>query len=137
MSEDNGAPYTRINDKLAINTAIAGGGVSFTPSIYGTPVTITAGLASVGALASGVSRVKFINDGVGDVKIAFGTDAADAEANLTISGGVATTGEPLDDIAAWGAAGILTLNVPAAATHYAICNGTAAETPTVTVNQGK
>lgn len=112
----------------------------FTPSSYDADVTIVAGTASTGALATGVKEgagfVQFVNQGTGDVRIAFGTSAADATTNLTIAGNIATTGIYLEDVAAWGSAAFITLGVPANATHYAVCNATLTETPTVSVNQG-
>ena len=112
----------------------------FTPSSYDADVTIVAGTASTGAIATDATKIQFVNQGAGDIRIAFGTSAADATTNLTIvSGGatdVASTGVYLEDIAAWGNAAMMTLGVPATATHYAICNATASETPTVNVNQG-
>jgi hypothetical protein len=113
---------------------------SFTPSSYDADITIVAGTASTGALASGVLRgegvVYIVNRGAGDIRIAFGTSAADATTNLTISGGIATTGYYLEDVAAWGQAAQVVFGIPVEATHYAVCNATATETPTVSVTQG-
>ena len=114
----------------------------FKPSSYDVDITIVAGTAQYGALATGVKlgagRVKFVNRSATthDARIVFGTSEADCLTNLTVSGGLATTGYYLPAIADGGAISATVLGVPALATHYGILNATAAKTPTVAVTQG-
>ena len=114
----------------------------FKPSQYDIDIIIVAGTTQYGVLATGVKlgagRVKFVNRSATthDARIAFGTSEANALANLTVAGGLATTGYYLPAIADGGAISSVVLGVPALATHYAILNATAAKTPTVAVTQG-
>lgn len=114
---------------------------AFTPSSYDADLTMN-GTAQSGALASGVARglgaVYFGNLGATTeaIRVAFGTSAADAEGNLTISAAAATTGHYIPALADGGANAFQILGVPANATHYAVANAVAADTQTVTVTQG-
>lgn len=114
-----------------------GNHVSFVPSDYSASVTIVAGTASTGAIATGATKIMFANVSATtvDALVAFGTSAADAATNLTIAGGVGTTGYWVP-AAVDSAAGVVTLGVPSGATHYAIVNDAGVETPTVRVIQG-
>lgn len=111
--------------------------VGFTPSSYSATITIVAGTIQTGALASGVKKVMFANTSATtvDALVAFGESSTDAETNLGLAAGAGTTGywvpASIDS-----AAGVVTLGVPVNATHYAVINDTAAETPTVRVIQG-
>lgn len=66
---------SRTSGKRLADVFIAGGGAIFTPSSYDADITIVAGVASVGVIATGAEKIQFVNQGTGDVRIAFGTDA--------------------------------------------------------------
>ena len=110
--------------------------VGFVPSDYSATVTVVAGTASTGALATGVKKVMFANTSATtlDALVTFGTSAADATTNLAITT-VGTTGYWIP-AAVDSAAGVVVLGVPTTATHYAIVNDAGVETPTVRVVQG-
>jgi len=110
----------------------------FTPSNYDEDITIVAGTAQYGALATGVKRVHFVNRSATthDARVVFGTSEADCLTNLTVVTGVATTGYYLPAVADAGAIAGTVLGAPALATHYGILNATTAKTPTVAVTQG-
>ena len=107
----------------------------FTPSSYDTDLTMD-GTAQGVALASDVAVIRIVNRGATTegIRVAFGTSETDAEGNLTISAGAATTGlfipSPADGD------GTVLLGVPATATHYAIANDTASDVQIVSVTQG-
>jgi len=109
---------------------------AFKPSQYDADLTMD-GSAQAVALASGVTRVRFVNRGVTTeaIRVAFGTSAANAQANLTIVSGAATTGE-------WIGAAADQYNpeympgVPANATHYAVANAVLGDTQVVSITQG-
>ena len=113
----------------------------FIPSQYDVDLTMDGTAQSV-ALATGVAlgagRVYFANQGATTeaIRVAFGTSAANAEANLNIAGGLATTGHYIPAAAEGGAQSAQILGVPALATHYAIANAVAADTQVVSVTQG-
>lgn len=100
------------------------------------------GTAQAVALATGVKegagRIRVTNRGAATeaIRLAFGTSAANAQTNLTISAGAATTGLYIPSIADAGQAGSALLGVPDAATHYAVANAVAADTQTVSIEQG-
>lgn len=110
-------------------------GDEFTPSQYDADITMDGTAQSV-TLAEGATKVFVINTGATTqaVRFAFGTSAANAEANLTISAAAATTGHlvPAPD----DGYGSVVLGVPTDATHYAIANAVAAHTQVVSVTQG-
>jgi len=122
--------------------AIMGGGAPketglFTPSSYSASITIVAGTAQSGAIADGAKKIQFSNVGgtTEDVLISFGTSSADAIANLTVLGGIGTTGyfiPPTVD----SSAGVAIVGVPSNGAYYAVVNANAADTPTVKVIQG-
>lgn len=109
----------------------------FTPSSYDSDLTMD-GTAQTGAIASGASKLKVTNRGAATepLRIAFGETAAAAEANLTISGGEATTGDYIP--ANSNANGAITefFGIPVNAKFYAIANDSAGDTQTVSVTQG-
>jgi len=113
----------------------------FKPSQYDAALTMDGTAQSV-ALATGVKlgagRVYFANQGATTepVMVAFGTSAANAEANLNIAAAAATTGHYIPAAADAGSQSAQTLGVPALATHYAVANAVAADTQVVTVTQG-
>ena len=111
----------------------------FKPSSYDANLTMDGTAQSV-ALATGVKlgagRIHVVNTGATTeaIRVAFGTSAANAEANLTIAAAAATTGYYIPAIA--DGIGEATLGVPALATHYAVANAVAADTQVVAVTQG-
>lgn len=114
----------------------------FIPSSYDTDITIVAGTAQYGALATGVKlgggKVRFLNRSATthDARVVFGISEADCLANLNVAGGLATTGYYLPAMADGGSASEMVLTVPALATHYGVLNATASKTPTVAITQG-
>lgn len=109
----------------------------FVPSSYDANLTMD-GTAQVFALASGARKVQIGNLGATTeaIRVAFGTSSADAESNLNVAAGAATTGYYIPAVADAGAAAVRELGIPALATHVAICNAEASDTQTVTVTQG-
>lgn len=109
----------------------------FVPGTYSASVTVVAGTASTGAIASGVKKIMFANVSATtvDALVSFGTSAADAATNLASDASKGTTGYWVP-AAVDSSAGVVVLGVPADATHYGIINDTNAETPTVRVVQG-
>jgi hypothetical protein len=111
----------------------------FKPSQYDADLTMN-GTAQAVALASGVSlgdgRIHVVNRGATTeaIRVAFGTSAANAQANLNISAAAATTGYYIPAIA--DGIGEAVLGVPALATHYAVANAVAADTQVVSITQG-
>lgn len=87
----------------------------------------------------GAGKVRVYNQGATteDIRIAFGTSSANAEANLTISGARATTGIVIDPYADVGILCLQEFRVPANATHLAVANATAADTQAVQVIPGQ
>ena len=110
---------------------------TFIPSQYDTNLTMDGSAQSV-VLATGVTKVYFANQGAVTeaIRVAFGTSAANAEANLNIAGGLATTGHYIPAAANAGSQSAQTLGVPTLATHYAVANAVAADTLVVSVTQG-
>lgn len=108
---------------------------SFTPSSYDADLTMNGTAQSV-ALADGATKLRIVNQGATteDIRLAFGTSAADAESNLTITAAAATTGMLIQAQADNGSAEII--GVPRLATHYAVANAVAADTQTVSITQG-
>lgn len=113
----------------------------FKPSQYDADLTMDGTAQSV-ALATGVSlgggRVYFANQGATteSIRIAFGTSAANAESNLNIAGGLATTGHLIGANADVGSQSAQTLGVPADATYYAVANAVNGDTQVVAITQG-
>lgn len=115
----------------------------FKPSSYDADLTMDGTAQSV-ALASGVKegagRVRVTNRGASTeaIRFAFGTSAANAEANLTISAAAATTGLfiPAAVSTADQSGVTIILGVPSNATHYAVANAVAADTQVVSIEQG-
>lgn len=120
-------------DNYVINTK----GSGFTPSQYDADLVMD-GTAQAVPLATGTTKCFFINEGATTekVRVAFGTSAANAEANLTITGSpsYATTGHPIPSPA--DGYGSCVLGVPKDATHYAVANAVASDTQTVSITQG-
>ena len=65
----------------------------FTPSQYDADLTMD-GTAQTGAIATGATKIQFVNLGATTeaIRVAFGTSALDAGNNLTIAAAAATTG---------------------------------------------
>ena len=111
----------------------------FKPSQYDANLTMDGTAQSV-ALATGVKqgagRIHVANTGATTeaIRVAFGTSAANAEANLTISAAAATTGFYIPAAAEGGTPTVL--GVPANATHYAVANAVASDTQVVAITQG-
>ena len=112
------------------------GSIGVKPSSYDADLTMDGTAQSV-ALASGAKQIIVQNRGdINEaIRVAFGTSAANAEANLTISAAAATTGHWIGS-ASGGYESKQVLGVPANATHYAIANAVAGDTQTVSVIQG-
>lgn len=108
----------------------------FTP-IQDDPDLTMDGTAQSVELADNVTRVFFINRGVldEDIRIAFGTSAAAAEAALTISSAAATTGHYIPS--PMNGYGSVVLGVPSESTHYAVANAVTSNTQLVSITQGK
>ena len=115
-----------------------GNHVVFVPSSYDADLTMDANGES-GAVASGSTKIQIANRGATteDIRVAFGTSAANAISNLTIATGAATTGYYLPAAADGGSQSVVVLGIPATATHYAVGTATASKTQTVSVTQGK
>lgn len=113
---------------------------SFKPSSYDADLTMN-GTAQAVALADGVTKVRFLNGGATteDIRVAFGTSAAAAQAALTMTTDGAperaTTGYRIKT-AADGYNPDVILGVPAGSTHYAVANAADSDTQTVSVTQG-
>lgn len=114
-----------------------GNHVVFVPSTYSADLTMDATGESL-ALATGVTKVYVVNQGVTteDLRVAFGTSAADAITNLAIAAGAATTGYYLPSNVDIPGAGIVTLGVPSGANYIACAPGTAGDTQAVSIVQG-
>jgi len=112
------------------------GGV-FTPSSYDADLTMD-GTAQTGAIATGATKIQFVNLGATTeaIRVAFGTDATDARNNLNVLAGAATTGYYIPAEAEGGSQSVVVLGVPAAAEYYAVANAVATDTQVVAVNQG-
>jgi len=99
------------------------------------------GTAQSAALATGVKegagRIRVTNRGATTeaIRVAFGTSSANAESNLNISAAAATTGVYIGSPADGYDSSVM-LGVPANATHYAVANAVASDTPAVSVEQG-
>ena len=120
----------------------SGGGASkdtslFTPSTYSADLTMDADGETL-ALADGTKKVYIVNQGVTteDLRVTFGTTAADAITNLAIVAGAATTGYYLPSNADVSGAGVITLGVPSGANFVGFAPGTAGDTQAVSVVQG-
>ena len=100
------------------------------------------GTAQSVALATGVAlgkgRIRVWNKGATteNIRFAFGTSEANAEANLTHSTNRATTGIEIPPYADGGTLCMQTFGVPDNATHYAVENGVASDVQAVQVVQG-
>lgn len=100
------------------------------------------GTAQSVALATGVKlgagNVEIFNQGATTeaIRYAFGTSAANAEANLTISAAAATTGIIVPAYADYANQCRVIVGVPLNATHIAIANDTASDTQAVQLIQG-
>ena len=107
----------------------------FKPSQYDTDLTMD-GTAQAVALATSASKIHVANGGITTeaIRVTFGISASNAEANLNIAGGLATTGykivSPADGL------GETILGVPALATHYAVANAVNGDIQVVSVTQG-
>lgn len=132
--DPDGTPKSVRQDFVGGNAHIADG---FKPSSYDADLTMD-GTAQAVALASDVGRVRVYNQGVTTetIRFAFGTSAANAQANLTIAAAAATTGILIPAQADNAAQCIQTLGVPAEATHFAVANAAAADTQAVNITQG-
>ena len=109
----------------------------FKPSSYDADL-IMDGTAQAVALATGTGRVRVYNQGATteSIRFAFGTSAADAQANLTIAAAAATTGLLIPAQADNQVQSIQLLGVPDLATHFAVANAVAADTQAVNIIQG-
>jgi hypothetical protein len=109
----------------------------FTPSSYDHTLTMDDS-AQVEPLATGTTKVKVGNLGAtGEpIRVAFGASEQNAEDNLTVDTGAATTGHYIPAIADAGSEAFQVLGVPALATHFAVCNAVASDTQVVVVTQG-
>jgi hypothetical protein len=140
-----GSPATRIQGEDANGVVQEQGFVGdspkvhsgFIPSSYDPDLTMD-GTAQSGALATGATKVQFCNLGATTeaIRVAFGSTALIAEANLTIAAAAATTGYYIPALADAGSGACVTLTVPSVATHYAVANAVATDVQVVTVNQG-
>lgn len=113
----------------------------FKPSSYDADLTMDGTAQSVALVAGvklGAGRVRVVNLGATTeaIRFAFGTSAANAEANLTIAAAAATTGVYIPAAAEGGSQSVVVFGVPALATHYAVANAVAADTQVVSVTQG-
>lgn len=117
------------NEYLATNA-------EFTPSSYEADLTMDGTAQSV-ALASGVGVLRVTNRGVTTeaIRIAFGTSAVNAEANLNIAAAAATTGVYIG-AAADSFSPTVMLGVPKNGRYYAVANDVASDTQAVSVEQG-
>lgn len=108
-----------------------------TPGTYSADLTMDADGESL-ALADGTKKVYIVNQGVTteDLRVAFGTTAADAITNLAIVAAAATTGYYLPSNVDVPNAGIVTLGVPSGANFIACAPGTAGDTQAVSIVQG-
>jgi len=133
---DVGAPFERGPDEK-LRQRVVVGNAEFTPSSYDADLTMN-GTAQTGALATGATKVQFGNLGATTeaIRVAFGTDAADAALNLTIVAAAATTGYYIPASAEGGANAFAVLGRPKLATHYAVANAVALDVQVVTVTQG-
>ena len=136
-TDSSGDVVTDKNNNPVTNVVIEGGGVNFTPSSYDADLTMD-GTAQTGAIATGATKIQFVNLGATTeaIRVAFGTSASDAGTNLTIAAAAATTGYYIPAEAEGGTQSIVVLGVPTSATHYAVANAVAADTQDVAVNQG-
>jgi len=112
-------------------------GGDFTPSNYEPDFTMD-GTAQSAAIASGASRLRVNNQGgTGEhIRIAFGATAAEAEENLTITTGAATTGHFIAANSNGNGTVSEDIGIPANAGFYAIANAVAGDTQAVSVTQG-
>lgn len=124
-----------IDHSLSVNGNGVLSGSSITPSSYDADLTMD-GTAQGVALSSGARVIEVINRGATTeaIRVAFGTSELNAEANLTISTGAATTGRYIPSPA--DGKGEAILGVPANATHYAVANAVASDTQVVSIIQG-
>lgn len=109
---------------------------SFIPSIYAADLTMN-GTAQVVAIASGATKLRVFNRGVTTeaIRLAFGANSSEAQANLTIVAAAATSGlyipAPID-----GHQGAQIIGIPKNATHFAIANALAADVQVVSIELG-
>lgn len=108
----------------------------FRPSVYAADLTMN-GTAQAVAIASGATKLRVSNRGatLKAIRLAFGTSASEAQANLTIVSAAATTGmyifAPAD-----GFQGSQIIGIPSLATHFAVANAVAADVQVVSIEQG-
>lgn len=109
----------------------------FKPSSYNPDLTMSATGEAV-AIATGTTRLRIANRGATTeaIRVAFGTDAADALANLTIAAGAATTGLYVPAAAEGGSQSVIVLGMPALAQSIGIGPAVAGDTQLVAVTQG-
>ena len=133
--DDSGALVAQgmVGNAVKVNSS------DFTPSSYDADLTMD-DTAQSGAIATGATKLQFGNLGATteSIRVAFGATASEAEGNLNIAAGAATTGYYIPSIADAGAGAFVNLGVPSAALggFYAVANAVAADTQTVAVNQG-
>ena len=135
---DTGERFTYDGDSYH-NSGAAGVpavGDGFRPSAYQTDLTMNGTAQSV-ALATGATRIRVVNHGatLNAIRVVFGTSAGNAESNLNIASGAATTGVWVGS-APDGFTPELILGVPTNATHYAVANDVNGHTQVVTIEQG-
>jgi hypothetical protein len=140
-----GSPATRIQGEDASGVVqemgMVGEGLKvsggFIPSDYDTDLTMN-GTAQGVVLATGATKVQFANLGATTeaIRVAFGTSELDAEGNLNIAGGLATTGYYIPAAADAGGASVAVLDAPVGSTHYAVANAVLGDTQTVAITQG-
>ena len=135
-SIDKDGNYVKSSDGSDIGLVGVKGGIAFTPSQYDADLTMNDTAQAV-ALATGALKVKVVNRGATTeaIRFAFGTSAANAQANLTIVSGAATTGDYLPSAADQGD-GEMVYGVPALATYYAVANALASDVQIVSITQG-
>lgn len=122
-----------------INNALRKGG--FVPSSYDANLDVTvAGTPVSMSLPTGVSRgagrIHVTNLGATseNMRLAFGTSIANAENNLTVSGGIGTTGMTIVPVVDGGQP--QEIGVPVNAVAVAVVNAVASDTPEMAVVSG-
>lgn len=139
-----GLPPAVQGDNQLVSQTMVGGAAKvnssdFTPSSYDADLTMD-GTAQSGAIATGAIKLQFCNLGVTaePIRVAFGATAVEAEDNLNIAAGAATTGYYIPALADAGAGACVILGIATAALggFYAVANAIAADTQVVAINQG-
>ena len=118
---------------------VEGGGGTFTPSQDFISDLTMNGTAQAIALDSATSGVTVWNQGATteDIRYAFGTSAANAQAGLTHVTNRATTGVIVPAYSDYAQLCFVTVKVPSNATHIAVENAVASDTQAVQLVQGK